>query len=989
MKMAKRVLAVIVAMIMVVGTCAVAASAAVDYQAELDAGHDITLTADTRATFTVTKDVTIDLGGHLLKSAYGKPAIIVKGGNVTVKNGQISSMFAQVSSAEMLQTMFTKSPAGISVTGGNLTVEGVRIIGSMARVPTTTDWFFPTGTAIMTKNGANVTLKQATLIGDYGVNDNVTGSQPGGTVTIEDAMIFAYNKIVKGGLGKIVLGENTEKVNAADRIEGFLNDSIHLEARERNLMKKVFGDRVYLFTKTPTEDQKGKITVTEGVDKAEVEADTISYLWPNSTSTDCSYELIPEAVVYSDGTLADLDNVDAAKVDEDAQIKYRVKFHICDDAAEYLAKFVADPQYYVDLNWWGNFIQDEYEWNITNNAGPIDSYNEAVIAVGDALKMLDDLGNESIAGVYVDDIDIYNQLRVAILELGGAIAYNKATGRSANFSDAQYSYYYGTIGQNKTEADYNAQNGIFGTLDRVQKLVDGIGQFAPFTDTSKWGDIAVWVYDNYEEAIDIVRDAAAKIANLNDMLNDDTIKQILAMDNDLKSTAALVNQYADIAAAAADMMEKALAYHSVQSGLAMLEANKGEIKYYADKFVGIANNLSTYITPSDFVTEDGKVVTAYATKGDVIIERIAADNNLDLYNLGEGVVNYSLTQADGEGTKTVTGTADQPFQSLAFVEGFELTAVPGDESVFLYWVNVESNRILSTETTLTLSTNIDRAIEAVFTYEDEPIVTFTNPTGSIAGYGVLTGSGFEADANVKEPAIPGFKFISWPTAIIDKTAYYGGSASAFADTNAFYGQNGATLAVRPGLESLIITPIYDRSDDYTVRFIDPAQPDTIFETVGPFGNTGTVTAIGDNFSYWADGKGNVVSLTPDFNFTILEDGAVYRAVYGATNIPAQVLYVATTDMTSERVYFYANRSINGTLLSTGIVFHYTNSVPEIGMEGAVKGTAKYNTATGTYSAGLRIEKIRSEGNGTVYARPYAETAEDGIFYGPVFTYRLG
>ena len=994
MKMAKRVLALIVSVIMIVGTCAVAASAAVDYQAELDAGRDITLEADTQATFTVTKDVTIDLGGHTLKSEYGKPAIIINGGNVTVTNGQVYSMFAQVPSMELLKTVFTKSPSGIVVNGGNLTVDGVRVVGSMARVPTTKNHKFPTGTAIMTKNGANVTLKRATLVGDYGVNDQVTGAQPGGTVTVEDAIILAYNRIIKSGVdgGKLIKADGTEKINAADRVEGFLNSGVKLEARERKILKDVFDERAYVFTKEPTPDQVAKITVTEGVAKAEVEAETISYLWPNTTSTDCSYELVPEAVIYSDGTSAALDSVDAAKVDEDAQIRYRVKFQMCDDIAGYVNTFVEDPEWWIDLNWWGHFIQDEYEWNLTNNAGPIDSYNEAVIAIGDALKMLDDLGNEPVPGVgNVDDIALYNQLRVALVELGGATAYNKATGRTVTFDDSTYTYYYGRIGQTKTEADFNAQNGVFGTLDRVQKLLDGVAQYAPFTDTSKWGDIAVYAYDNYQEIINIVKDAGTKIANLQAILADDTIQYVINMNDNLKKTAAYVNDYASDVVWAVSKIDEVMAYPDVQATLDAVEANKGEIKTYVDKFVGIAENFSTYFTPSNFVEED--LVKAYATYGGVIIDRKSANKNLDIYRTGEGWVNYSLKQLDKETEEkvTVAGAAveDEQFQSIEFIDEFTLTAVPAGDYTFLYWVNEETDRILSTELTLAIDTNVDRSIKAVFTAIEEPLFTFTNPTGAIAGYGWVEENVVSTDGNVPNPAIPGYVFKNWPAAVIDLNAYYGGSASAFADPAAFYGKDGATLAVRPGLASMIITPVYDRSANYTVQFIDPAQPDIIFQAVAPFGDTATVTAIGENFSYWADENGKAVCLTPEYTHTIVKDGAKFHAVYNATDIPEQILVISATDARDERVYFYASRSITGTLLSTGIVFHYTNPKPEVGMDGAVKGVSKSTANNGMYYGGIKQASIRSKGNGTIYARPFAETAEDGLFYGDTITYKLG
>lgn len=1003
MKMAKRVLAVIVAVIMIVGTCAVAASAA--YTTTVTDGKTlITLNSDTTETFTFNSgDVTIDLGGHTLRSPNGANAIIINGGKVTVRNGKVYSMFKDCTSIELAQTVFAESPSAIVVNGGELTVEGVRVVGSMARIPTTNRKILPTGTPISTKNGAKVTLKQATLIGDYGVDDKIIGAVPGGTVTVEDAIIVAYNSILASGVGEdsnLVVANGTEKINAADRIEGFL--STKLDANLMKLIKDMFDQRAYVFTKAPTADQKAKITITEGVSVATVEAPTISYVWPNSTSTDCSYELVPEAVIYSDKTEAPLNAVDAAKVDENAKIRYRVTFHICSDAARYLKKFAADPQYYVDLAYWGKFLDDEYVWNTTNNAGELDSYNEVVNMIGETLRMLDDMGQLKIMGQYVDTFDLYNELRIAILELGGAVAYNKT---NRTFGESSYIYYYGPKNADPTaeetaalEAEYAAKEGMIGTLDKVQKLLDEVGAYRPFADTDNWGDIALWVCNNYRDAIEIVREAAEKFGALATILNPekgtterDIVDGMLDLAPDMKDAVDLVIKYADMVDEAAAFLDEALENNDVIATFDAIDDNKANIPGYVDQLVTIANDLDTYVKVSNFVSADGKVVKGYSTKGDVVIDRVKGAKKLDLAINGQGNVSYSLKQLDNS---TTTGTTDIDGigynYSFPFVDNFTLTAVPQEEFEFLYWVNAETNRILSTETTLTVNTNIDRAIEAVFAYYEENSVTFTNPTGSISGYGFRNEMAIEADENVSAPSIPGFEFKGWPTTVINLTAYYGGSASAFADPNAFYGMDGATLSVRPGSNNLIVTPKYDRTADITITLYDPAI-DMTYVATGPFGNTtDVVTAAGANFGYWADANGNVVSLSPEFSATLLRNGAKYTAVYGKTAPKDYVLTILEAiEETDGRVYFYAGRSVPGTLLSTGIVFHYTNAVPAVGMDGVIKGTAKYNTNDGIYYGGIKKENIRTKGNGTIYARPYAETAERGIFYGEVFEYKLG
>ena len=269
--------------------------AAYDLQAAIDgaaAGTTVTLPEDVTASVVIDKDLTLDLGGHELVGAEGEIAITVENADVTVRNGHVYSKFENVRSAELAATVVDESPAAIRVIGGSLTAEGLRVVGSFARIPTTTKYHLPTGSAIEAVNGAEVTVIQSSLVGRYGVNNQVTGLPAGGKVTIEDGILMAFMRGVKD-MSKLVLGDGTEDVNAADRLEGFLNSGIKLEARERNLMKTVFADRLHIYTKSVDDAPEVEQVSCDGTAVATAKVDD-SRVWENNTSTDASYKFVPD-----------------------------------------------------------------------------------------------------------------------------------------------------------------------------------------------------------------------------------------------------------------------------------------------------------------------------------------------------------------------------------------------------------------------------------------------------------------------------------------------------------------------------------------------------------------------------------------------------------------------------------------------------------------------------------------------------------------------
>lgn len=997
--MAKRILAIVVAVIMVIGTCAVAASALGTYQAKINNGEtEITLTSDTRETLTINSgDVTIDLNGYELKSEYGKSAIIVNGGNVTVRNGRVTSFFAQVKSADMLQTVFTKSPSGIRVNGGSLTVEGVRVVGSMARVPTTTDYFVPSGSAIMTKNGAEVTLRQATLIGDYGVNNKVTGSTPGGNVYIEDAIILAYNTFIKDASKEVVDETVTDKVNAADRIEGFLNDGITLEARERKLIRDMLDQRAYVYTKKVPADKIGTIQYAQGDQFATVIADEISYEWENTTSTDCSYKLVPAGVKFSDGKIADLDKVDTAKLDNKAQIVYRVDFKACNKTNEDVWSYLENFDNYVDLAWWANYIEEGYEWMEDNSGKGIDSYEEVMKELGAVLKMIDDLGSANIdlpggGKAFAYDIAEYRTLRQKIFAIGGAVVYNHGDRdfeilENGKCGPNQYRTYNGL--------DENApvpENYMYGTLDRVEKLRVELREICPdFKDTSKWADAIIWAYDNYEEVIDIARDLIDQLADLKTTLDGDMYQRILNQSEQIKDKLGLIDKAIEYGNLIIDAIDEALAYPDVSAAIDAIEANKSQLKGDINKVIGILKDYRTYFTPENFFV-DG-YVKGYRTLGKAVIDVLQPNKKLVVNISGDGVAQVKIDGAAADDAEPNNAN------NYEFEDSFTVTAVPEEDWEFLFWANEETDRIYTTEPTINMTTSMSRELTAYFQPTDEPAAYFVSATGSLCSGAVkLVNGQVTIPSTVKNAYITGYVFTGWTgaqngvisaqtIAEADKTAYFSGS-SAFAVPNAYYTGEGAILAPNSASTSgsILVLPLYTADGEYTVYFNDNGEK---FFATGKFGNIATITASGENFSYWKDRAGNIVCLTPEFNCSLVREDT-YTAVYGDdTALPDYVMKVSYITK-GDRVPFIFERSVapaySGKILSSGLVYSYTNPNPTDGGADCSKGLMKSTADNGAYILNFRQDRIAERG-GKVYVRAYIEIDGIGLRYSDeVYTY---
>ena len=639
MKTAKRALALLLSVLLLTGGMSMSVNAVYDLQAEIDnaaVGATVTLSGDVTASVVIDKDLTLDLGGYTLTSAYNDHAILVKNANVTVRNGRVYSRFANVRSAELVKTVAAQSPGAIHVDGGALTVKGLRIAGSLARVPTTSVYFVPTGSAIESINGATVTVIQSSLYGRYGVNNNVSGCTPGGTVTIEDGILLGFLRVVKDTDG-LVIPEDTEDVNAADRIEGFLNSGIHLEAREKRVLQAVFADRLHIYTKSVQEASEAKMTNCRGAATVTASADE-SRVWKNNTSTDASYKYVPEYVIAGDEYLLMEKNKDGKytrkltpeQAEKGLQIKYRLEFVLQDDVQGVLNNF----DRYVQQLYTGcvKTVNEVYDYALEK----YNTYMGALYDVDDLLQEgIDDGDIYSLTGKHLWEIDEYQELLSKLFALGGAVMVNKGEFTGAKLPDSVVYSYTGEFGP-------VPEGGIYGVLDRVAKLKNELETYVPLdeNDQSKWPEMVKWAYDNYEEVLSILDDAEAAILDIQATLNTDKAQKLMSLVPEAAAQAAKLDTALGYIDMIQSVVDKALGSETVQTVLQKVKNNEDSIIPYTEKFINMYNNRDVYLTPEKFLLEDGTVGKAYSVDRDLTLE----DETDSLHDYNAAVTDPTCTE---------------------------------------------------------------------------------------------------------------------------------------------------------------------------------------------------------------------------------------------------------------------------------------------------------------------------------------------------------
>ena len=437
--------------------------------------------------------------------------------------------------------------------------------------------------------------------------------------------------------------------------------------------------------------------------------------------------------------------------------------------------------------------------------------------------------------------------------------------------------------------------------------------------------------------------------------------------------------------------------------------SEATLKAYVDKVIRMYHNRDQYFDKDAFILENGTVLKAYSVYGPI---ELTEEN-------GEVKVTITLDGANDNGSKVTLQKDDKDAFTVTsgktyfFNESVTMTAEAAGNDEFLYWVNAETNRIFTTEQTLTFDTMIDRDIKAVFvsTQDDDgfdnALATFTNTSGHITAAFSFEPDGETieyADLVTAEPFLPGYTFTKWGYSVdnsyIDLAAAdadagnaYKSGSSVFAVMGEFYDDAGYALPVHDDCTSYIVMPEFVVGDDTAVITFTDSAAETVYTANMHYGYITTVTAAGDNFSYWADANtGEIVCFNKEFTYQcvanrLAEPKADFIAVYGGDNSAFYAARIAVKAEEADRVTLYAERTVKEgyTIKSTGVVFGVNgNSAPEVNAPDTLKGTSKNNANNGLYIVYISNARVALEG--TVYARPYIEIEGlDEPVYGELIT----
>jgi len=1018
MKTAKRVLAILMAMLMAVSAFAVAASAAESIAAQLASGDYASISQNTKESIVITKDATIDLGGKILKSANGSPAITVKNGaTVTIQNGYVESYYKSYSGVtpELLDGIVNSSPAGIVAygAGSKVILKDVRVMGGMVRIPTTTEWFVPTGSAVKVYGGAEVELDGAVLIGSYGVsNDPADTGKADGKVIIDEAIVIGYLDYVKRVYNGVVYdAETVEKVNAADRIAGYLNSNVKLTSSEQDLVDLALDDRVYIFTKKPVDDQ-AIVTLNKNTGTATITASTVNHMEREigvPKSTDCSYRYVPySAYDVESGKTYALDTAyPVAELEgKEIRINYRLQFELKGDVKKYANNF--DYYYNKAYNKAVSKADSVYKTALKE-------YDKFIAQVVDLYKQVDEAGQKTVT-IDGDPVivngqpanlsnmlgdDFYFILR-SILTVGGVTMYEGATG--LNFTTKRFSdllYNNGEAAPDPAEYTTGAEHPdwdiegeyapyydveVLGTLDKVQALVDGFKAIkgdASFGDQSKWNAYAHYVLDNYDDVLDLFDELYTKINKLKaDLTDPDTqigqaIEQ-LGMSDKLGQLDEIIDALKDADIA----VDTALSNEIVQQVRAKIDAhaNDGTVETYMAKVIAFVNDYRVYFTPENFLAEDGKFGLAYTLDGPtktVVIEK----GLLNVSVIGDGVVNYVSDNAPADKADTFDWT------TVPYNKAVTLNAVAAAGNEFLYYVDSYTQRIISTNPTLVVDTKIERYVEAVFESLNTSKVVFTNNSGVICEdlpySATIDASGVEA------PVAAGYDLLGWgPKGVMELTsadfvsAYKSGS-SAFED-GATYNINGFAFKLNSSTSNKYVAiPKLEAAQTFTVTFVDNGQEWS--KTVN-IGGTVSYTAQGDGFKYWKNDQNQIVSVYRSYSVQAFQQTTLTAVYEGEASEYGYVNLIAAIEE-DVRVRVYAERSIpaNWRIISVGAVVSYTDDVQNPTVADINNDTVKAvyttkKTSQGILSFGMTRASL-ARNNGVGYARGFVEIETDsGSYY---------
>lgn len=295
---------------------------------------------------------------------------------------------------------------------------------------------------------------------------------------------------------------------------------------------------------------------------------------------------------------------------------------------------------------------------------------------------------------------------------------------------------------------------------------------------------------------------------------------------------------------------------------------------------------------------------------------------------------------------------------------FKVTAQP-DAGEFLYWKN-ENGKIVSYDEEYSFIVASSVHLTAVFSqsYANRGYVTFLTAFDQELSRRLYSATTSPDKIEIPlNPEVNDYVFVGW--SIDGKTAIAAESL-------------GAEIVAALQNGNVTLTPVYTQVDvTYTVTVINGTGSGEYAPNIN-IAVTANAPAEGKKFAYWVDESGKTVSYKETYVFLVTGDTTLEAVYVDDDEYVGSDVLVAVTDITKDpeanAIHFVVTREVpeeytvvqNGILLTKDASLGADEDAFVIGAEGAIKGTAAYNTNKGTYIA----TKGNVQSGETWYARGY-------------------
>jgi hypothetical protein len=834
MNKAKKVLALLMALCMALGMFSLSAFAGGALQNAIDAapaGGTISF-GGFSGPVVISKDITINFeDGAKVWSNEATPAITIANGAKVTLDGVTAGVsspvnFDKYDAMDLPDAYLAASVPAIRVANNaELNLKNSVVTGGEAKF-VSTDIYVPVGAGVETYDNSVVNVENSIVFGTWGV-ENTSKT----VVNIAPTSIVAGYMDATAALYKTNV-VNGYKLSSVELAEAFLNDACSFDDEQAEIAEDLLGYRVYAVVEAAPTAVNGLTSVcVDG--EATISFDKEDTLWVPKTFTlgEETKDLVLDGNKYT---------VAFSGIETDTY-DYSVDYELRTDlgqAAGTINDFVEDfaRDYWPDLN--GN-VNDAIDHVLSVAADELES--QLIDAYKNIRQLQKDANkdNSPLKGLKTDLRAISSQFHWIL----GDDVFEQIVGTPSELEEARPGTYYTILNYFK---ELKAADGFVAKAayirDNYQKL---------------WNDIA-------GEEGDTLNVHIKAIYNVLDNNNGEgsTIAQLIDLIETNPDVAALVgddfaNEIKDIKGLlkdAIDGIKEAQRYYNEIIGGAEIQDYlafaTNENLAEGDRLL---SNIKTYYVP-DF---DG-------TK--LLVKEEILEGSIDITNVLTTGIKTEVTVSNNGSVVASTGKTIYDNGIIVSDDSFTLSAV-GDDDIFLYWTNAETDKVWSYDDVITINPTNDKSLKAVFGPDEEgDNYLFINQNNVY----VTSGDSLEDAPNV--PA-----------------TLYGGKM-AFKNWE---------LAAEKGEFIKIYRAVYEVVDNETMYFrvgvlgeaasiwnIDEAK--AYEEDIMPYLFKEAVYVVadeefnGETFSYWKDQNDKIVSYNRAYTFVAVRDVTLKPVYEGAT-----------------------------------------------------------------------------------------------------------